>query len=96
MVLMFLMVMAFVFGITAFAVLVTGMNRLQTARRTRDRALARYAAEAGLVFAMEQLWDTPAYCGVPDPPSMNGYAIDVTVTSCGAGNAHTVSAAVTY
>ncbi|MBI4323625.1 MAG: hypothetical protein HY596_05060, partial [Candidatus Omnitrophica bacterium] len=60
------------------------------------RLKAQYAAEAGLVWAMQRLWQDQAYCGAPDPPVINGLNVDVTVTSCGAGNTHTLSAKVLY
>ena len=61
-----------------------------------NRTPYRYATEAGIVWAQSQLSNNPAYCGAPDPPAINGVAVDVTVTNCGAGNAHTITSKATY
>ena len=74
----------------------TGVSRMSTAQQAKDRVQARYASEAGLVWAMQCLWANPAYCGTPDPPSLGGLGVDVTVTDCGANNTHKVRAKVVY
>ena len=71
-------------------------SRSQTSSLQAHRLKAQYAAEAGLVWAMQRLWRDQAYCGNPDPPAMNGYSVDMTVSNCGAGNTHTLSAKVNY
>ena len=59
--------MAIVFSTAAFAIMGVGLSRRSISVQTRDRVQARYAAEAGVVRAMSQLWADPAYCGEPDP-----------------------------
>jgi len=55
-----------VFSVAAFAVLNMSMSRAQTAAFEEGRLRARYAAEAGLVKAMQLLWNgtmPPGMCG---------------------------------
>lgn len=91
-----LMIMSFVLSTAAFAMLSVGVGRANTSGRVKDRAQARYAAEAGLVWAMQRLWASPGYCGELDPPALGGLTVDVTVTNCGAGLDHQLSAKVVY
>ena len=90
------LMMALIFGAVAAGALMLSASRSQTSGLQAHRLKAQYAAEAGLVFAMQRLWKDPAYCGNPDPPVLNGLNVDVTVSNCGSGNTHTVSAKVTY
>ena len=83
-------------AIASFAVLQLAIAYSLQGRFFVNRTPYRYAAEAGLVWAQEQLWNNPAYCGAPDPPVINGVTVDVTVTNCGAGNVHTISANAVY
>ncbi len=85
-----------VFSVASLAVLTMASSRAQATHRDATKLRARYAAEAGLVWAMERLWVNPAYCGVPDPPPINGLTVDVNVTNCGTGNNQAVTATVTY
>jgi hypothetical protein len=53
---------AFVFSLAAFAVLLMGLSRAQqNSPIDPNRLRARYAAEAGLVWAMAKLWDDPGW-----------------------------------
>jgi len=87
---------AVVFSVAAFAVLTLTLGGTQRSSASEQRLRAQYAAEAGLVWAMQRLWANPNYCGAPDPPAIGGINVDVTVTNCGAGNTHTISAKAAY
>ncbi len=51
---------AVVFAVAAFAVLTMALSRMQVSSTVGARRLkATYAAEAGLVWAMQQLWENP-------------------------------------
>lgn len=68
-----------VFTVSAFAVLTIGMSSNQrTELLYGDRIKARYAAEAGVVWTMQKLWQDPTwfsnagYTGSPgDPPELD-------------------------
>ncbi len=88
---------AVVFAIAAFALLTITLSSRKQARDVhQQRVRAHYAAEAGLVWAMQRLWVNPAYCGSPGPPQIDGMTVTVTVSNCGAGNVHTLQATVSY
>ena len=66
--------MAVIFGIAAFGILTMALGARQRSRFHEERLGARYAAEAALVWAQQQLWanngaGTPAaqgcFAGVP-------------------------------
>ena len=80
----------------SLAVLQLAISQTQHAKFHENRTRSRYAAEAGIVWAQQRLLNDPTYCGVPDPPAIDGIAVTVTVTNCGAGNTHAVSARVDY
>ena len=73
-----------IFGIAAFGLLSFAMNQAaQTSFVSEKRTRARYAAESGLVYAMEQLWVNPNDCtlGPPGPlDTDNDGTPDATVT----------------
>ena len=80
-------VMALLFAIGAFAALMSALTRLRISGTIRQGIVARYAAEGGLVYAMQKLWVDPAYCGTGATPisiGAKGYTKDVhiTVTPC--------------
>lgn len=52
---------AIVFSVASFAVLNVAMSRAQTSTFQEGRVRARYAAEAGLVWARERLWADPGF-----------------------------------
>ena len=89
-------VMALIFAVAAFGVMTLSVSRSQTSALQAHRLKAQYAAEAGLVWGMQRLWRDQTYCGETDPPTLNGLNVDVTVTNCGPGNTHTLSAKVLY
>ena len=89
-----------VFAVAAFAVLTMALSRMQVSRATgASRLRSTYAAEAGLVWAMQQLWADSTWgsgAGSIDhtvPYDMNGdgtiaagegIGVDVIIASCGA------------
>ena len=90
---------AVIFSIAAYAMLFVAMSHRQRIKEFDvDRLRARYAAEAGLVWAQEQLWDDPPppFCGgVPPFSPINGLNVTVAVSNCG-GPTHQLRASVTY
>ncbi len=91
-------VTALIASVAAFGALLLAMSHAQSGGLQVKRLRAQYAAEAGLVWAQQQLWADPAYCGTPDPPAINGLNVDVIVSPspCVAGTAHRIQAKVTY
>ena len=91
-------------AITAYAVLQLAIAYTRQGQFFINRTPYRYATEAGIVWAQEQLWNKADYCGSPDPPpftidiagQVQIVTIDVEVTNCGAGNVHTITAKATY
>ena len=81
------------FSIAVFTALVLALSRAKQKDFYKRRARAQYVAEAGLVWAMEQLWVDQTYCGIPPLPTMNGLTATITVTNC-SGTNHTVSSTV--
>jgi len=93
------------FSIAAFTALILALSRPRTKDFYKRRAVAQYAAEAGLVWAMQRLWNeagTPYPPGCPvggtgtDTVTVNGVPSTITVTNCGAGRNHTVKSKVTF
>lgn len=90
---------AFIASVSAFVILQLAIASSRRAQFYREQSHARYAAEAGIIWAQQRLWADPNYCGNPDPPSATftpAVNVDVTVSNCGAGNLHVVNATVTY
>jgi Tfp pilus assembly protein PilX len=90
---------AVAFSISAFAALTMALTRTRLDRLYAKRFRAQYAAEAGLVWAMQRLWvnqgawsSAPGWAGPPnDPPEMdtNGNGtpdtkVDIILPPCGA------------
>ena len=99
--LVLVVVIALLCAIAAYVVLMAAVSGARMARVYRERTEARHLAEAALVIAMEKLWVNPNYCGVSESVDTNSdgtgdTAVPITVTNCGAGNAHTLKATVTY
>ena len=86
---------AVVFSIAAFTVLIVVLSQARVAAFYKKRVKAQYVAEAGAVWAMQQLWVNPAFCG-PGSVTLNGQTATVTVSNCGVGNTQTVKSKVTY
>ena len=92
-------------AITSYAVLQLSVAYARQGRFFINRTPYRYATEAGIVWAQDQLWSNAAFCtgvgvnqfGAAAPDlTVNGVAIDVEVTNCGAGNVHIINARATY
>ena len=90
--------MAVLGAIASMTVLQLAYYQARHAQFHRLHEQAQYAAEAGIVWGQSQLLRNANYCGAdPNPNLFNPPAtVDVTVTNCGAGNNHVVSAKVTY
>lgn len=77
-----------VFSVSAAAVLTMGLHRTRTARFNEHRLRAKYAAEAGLVWALQRFWDDPSKCNsmnVINPDlTVGGLDVDVTIDDCAA------------
>jgi len=99
---------ALICGIAAYAVLQASISEARHSRFTKERIEARYLAEAAIVQAREMLWRNPATCltnanvpidtngdGLPGSPATEP-AVQVTITNCGAGNRHTITARADY
>ncbi len=95
-VLMAALISALLSSIASYLVLQLAIAQGRQAKFHREHVEARHAAEAGLVFAYEQLVNDSAYCGAPDPPPMGTLTVDVTVAPCGGLAPRTVSAKVIY
>ena len=91
-------VTAIIFSIAAYAMLMVAMNQRQRAKEFDvDRLRARYAAEAGLVWAQERLWADPNFCGgVPSFSPINGLTVTVTVSGPCPNATHQITARVSY
>jgi len=91
---------AVVFAVAAFAALTMALSRAQVANTIGpERLRSNYAAEAGLVWAMERLWADPTWgSGVGGPPDLvvpndmngdgviapgEGVSVDVQIAACG-------------
>jgi len=88
---------AVIFSIMAYAVLAMSLSKAQLADYPVDRARAHYAAEAGVVWAREQLWNDSAFCANSNPDlTMNGLDVDVQISSCGTPGDHEIRATVSF
>ena len=97
-VLLITVVIAIVCAIAAYAALFIAMAEAQHAVFYRDRTAARYAAEAGLVWAQQQLWANTVKaqgCFAANPdlsldhdgnPATPIIDVDVTLPGCGTPN----------
>ena len=86
---------AIICAIAAYLVLFLAISQARHARFYHQRARARYATEAAIVWAQQQLWADGAFC--PDfanAPPMEGFQVQVKVTNCGAGNNHQIQARI--
>ena len=72
--------MAVLFAIGAFAALMTALTRMRITGSERQNFEARYAAEGGLVYAMQRLWVNPAYSG--GSQTIGTKAVVITVDPC--------------
>ena len=103
---MIVLVSALVFSIAAFGVLTMAVSRVQQINYlSENRIRARFAAEAGLVWATQRLWvntSWPPGC-IPGTdqaaPPWNGAGslptVNVMVRNCGPNRVHTLESKVT-
>ena len=95
---MVIVMSALVAVIASYGILQVAVNQARRAGFYRKHTRGQYAAEAGLVWAQQQLWNNPAYCGNPQPPAIDGINVTVIVTApagCAAGNPRTIQTKVT-
>ena len=69
-------------AIGAYTILIASMNQAQQGVGNANRMRARYAAEAGLVWAQQQLWGTPTLSFTSSSPdiTIGGRGIEITVS----------------
>jgi Tfp pilus assembly protein PilX len=84
--LIIVLITALLAGIAAYSVLQMMIAEARQARFYRERMRARYAAEAGIVWAQQRLWDNEAWSsGVgTDFTLPDGTTVDVVMAPCGA------------
>ncbi|MBI2104200.1 MAG: hypothetical protein HYT90_01270 [Candidatus Omnitrophica bacterium] len=80
------LISAFLASIASYLVLQIAVSQSRHARFHEEHAVARHAAEAGVVWAYDRLiYETmgggPVYCG-GDSLTINGMTVDVTVSGC--------------
>src|SRR3989338_848249 len=99
------LITSIIFGIAAFGLLSLAVNQMgQVNLVSEDRTRARYAAESGLVMAMQELWANPADCAFGpytidtynDPDPANDTTVTVTANPCPVGVASKLQAKVTF
>ena len=87
---------AVIFSVAAFAILMMGITRARIGRLDQERARAYYAAEAGVVWAMQKLWvdprfdSSPGWAGPPNDPAwmdtnadgINDTKVDIFLKAC--------------
>ena len=99
-VLIVVMVTAFLIAIAIYTTLFLAISQARYAVFYRSRTQARYAAEAGLVWAQQRLWQTPSECFGASPdwtlPTTPPTNIEVTRTPCPGPPPSTLTATVTY
>ena len=95
---------ALVCGIASYFMLFAATTEARHSKFFRERVTARQAAEAGLVIAMQRLWDNPGYCGVGGtgtetfniPVGAGAVPVTVNISDCNPGNPKSLSAQVNY
>lgn len=101
---------ALIASVAVFGALMLAMSHSKSAKLHQDRLVAQYAAEAGVVWAQQQLWDEQAFWSDPahpcpveggalvlmDQPLQGVRPVTITITNCGVGNPHNITAQVSY
>ena len=94
---------AAVCAIAAYFALFSATTEARHGRFYRERLVARAAAEAGLVIAMQRLYANPGYCGTGGgtetfaiPVGAGSVPVTVTISDCNPANRKQVSARVDY
>lgn len=77
-------VMAMVFAVGAFGTMMLSTSRGQVSGLQAHRLKAQYAAEAGLVTAMQKLWGNPEWSSPAGDVdlSVNGLDVDIILPGC--------------
>ena len=95
---------ALVCGVASYFVLFLATSEARHSRFFHERAVARQAAEAGLVIAMQRLWGDPAYCGAGGtgnetfniPAGADLIPVTISISDCNPANRKQLSARVDY
>ena len=100
----FVLIIALLGAIAAYAILMLAISQARHSAFSQERPSARYAAEAGLVWARQRLWEDPTSC-FPANPDLSVDAdgdgtaetnVDIVASSCGATDRRTLTAQVVY
>ena len=83
-VLWLLLVVSLVAAVASYGALFAAISHARRTKFNRTRTAARYAAEAGLVWAMERLWQDPSWTPPGGTPTLtiNGIGVIVTMPNC--------------
>ncbi len=90
-----LLVTAVLFMTASFAILAVSISRISVVKKAYDRYQSQFVAEAGLVWAIQQLWVDPDFCTSTDTVILNGRTATVIMSDCGTSLV-TISSVVTY
>ena len=87
---------AIICAIASYVVLFLAVSQARHARFYHQRVRARYATEAAIVWAQQQLRaDEAGFCpNWANAPQMEGFQAQVKVTNCGVGNNHQIQARI--
>ena len=72
-------------AVAAYTILLIATSQARRAKIFQERYAARYAAEAGLVWAKEQLWSDSTWSSGVGPPAdltINGFDVDIDLPPC--------------
>ncbi len=89
-----MMALSAIASIASYAMLINAISNARHTAYHESRTRARYLAEAGVIFANQQLWADPNYAGGPE--TIDGEDVVITVTNPGAGRQHEINATVQY
>ena len=91
---------ALICAVAAYTVLLMATSRARQAKFYRERDAARYAAEAGMIWAREQkLWTDPRWSSGPGTDvTINGFDVDIVLPACASSpcETRTLQAKVIY
>lgn len=89
------LVTAILFTTASFAIMAVSLSRMSVVSSAYNRYQSQYVAEAGLVWAMQQLWVNPSFCASGSTVVLNGRTATIDMSNCGTSLA-TISSVVTY
>ena len=77
------LILSIIFGLAAYADLMLAMNVSKKRKFWKERMNARYAAEAGVVYAKQIIWIDKRWAS-PEGVDfyLNGFGVDVVVPAC--------------